>query len=93
VTSERLDTLRFVRRHESVTTRDLADGKYITYTATLGRLRRCKQSGLVRSEVNTRRKVRPGHGSAPLSWSITKRGRQKLIYFEEHLEEISYTID
>jgi hypothetical protein len=42
----------------------------------------------MRSEVDTNVQVKPGHGSAPLIYSLTKRGRQRLAYFEEHLEEV-----
>jgi hypothetical protein len=44
----------------------------------------------MRSEVDTSVQVQPGHGSAPLIYSLTKRGRQRLAYFEEHLEEVDY---
>jgi predicted ArsR family transcriptional regulator len=64
---------------------DLADYKCISYPAAQRRLRRCKESGLVRSEVDRSVKVQPGHGSPPLIWSLTKKGRQRLAYILEHL--------
>ena len=90
MTTERLETLRFVLALKTVTIGNLVDYKRITYSAAQRRLQRCKQSGLVRSEVDTGVQVQPGHGSAPLIYSLTKRGRQRLAYFEEHLEEVDY---
>jgi predicted ArsR family transcriptional regulator len=85
MTPERLATLRFIARLRTVTIGNLADYKCISYAAAQRRLSRCKQDGLVRSEVDRTGTARPGHGSDPLIWSLTKKGSERLRYMLEHL--------
>ena len=92
MTSQRLATLRFVAYFRTITIDDLACNQRLTRSGAAYRLRRAKQCGLVRSEVEEIANVRPGHGSAPLIWSLTRKGRQRLAYFEEHPEKVTHAI-
>jgi len=40
----------------------------------------------VRSEVDKTGTARPGHGSDPLIWTLTKKGTKRLAYELEHVE-------
>ena len=86
MTADRLATLLFIARSRTVTISDVALNRRITYAAAQRRLSRCKQSGLVRSEVDKTGTARPGHGSDPLIWTLTKKGTKRLAYELEHVE-------
>ncbi|MDM8001074.1 MAG: hypothetical protein QUS33_14090 [Dehalococcoidia bacterium] len=86
MTADRLATLLFIHRLRTVTISDVALNQRITYAAAQRRLSRCKQNGLVRSEVDRTGTARPGHGRDPLIWSLTKKGEKKLAYMLEHVE-------
>ena len=92
MTSQRLGMLRLIAHFRTVTVDDLACNQRLTHSGAAYSLRRAKKCGLVRSEADTTSTVRPGHGSAPLIWSLTKKGQDVLAYFEEHLEEVVHTI-
>ena len=86
MTPERLATLRFIAHFRTVTIADLALNQRLKYPAAHRRLSRCKQDGLVRSEVDRTGTARPGHGSDPLIWSLTQKGIERLAYMLENLE-------
>ena len=90
MTPERLETLRFLAKWKTATSGDLADYNRLSYPAARARLRRCKRDGLVKAEVGRLAKPKRGHGSDPLIWSLTKKGMERLHYFEAHPEKVSY---
>ena len=86
MTHQRLQTLRYIARCEEVTATTLSSALGLNYDAALKRLERLRDSGMVtaRDEVILKRT-----GVLPeLNWSLTKKGWDKLRYYESHLREV-----
>jgi len=78
VTTERLESLRFIQKFRTISIDNLALNQRITENAARMRLRAMNRVGQVKKE---------GKGKAAM-YSLSKKGLEKLAYFEEHLEEI-----
>lgn len=86
MTHERLETLRYIARCGAVTAEAVSTSQGIKYFTAVKRLERMRDSGLVRSRIDyiITKKFGPVH----LDWSLTKKGRQRLEYFETRLREV-----
>lgn len=86
MTPERLETLRYIARCGAVTIEAVSTSQGISYNAALKRLERLRDSGMVRSQIDFI--IQKKFGSVHLNWSLTKKGRDKLTYFETRLREV-----
>lgn len=83
MTTERLETLRFIKKFRTISVDNLALNQRITMNGARQRLRRMRHSGQVKKE---------GKGAEAM-YSLTKLGAAKLAYFEERLEEVDGQVD
>lgn len=78
MTTERLESLRFIQKFRTISIDNLALNQRITENTARRRLQAMNYAGLV---------IKEGKGKAAM-YSLTKKGLDKLAYFEEHLEEV-----
>lgn len=88
MTHQRLETLRHIARCGAVTATTLASALGITYNAALNRLERLRESDLVISRDDQIKQRNNNFTPPELNWSLTKKGLDKLRYYESHLREV-----
>jgi predicted ArsR family transcriptional regulator len=87
MTHERLETLRYIGQWRVVTADGVASALGISYNTAVRRLERMRDMGLVRSDTNF--VMQKEFGPVHLDWSLTRNGRKRLEYFEQHLREVA----
>jgi predicted ArsR family transcriptional regulator len=87
MTHERLETLRYIARCGAVTASAVSSALGIKYFTAVKRLETLRESRLVRSEIDLI--IQKEFGPVHLNWSLTKKGQDKLKYYETHLREVA----
>ena len=87
MTHERLETLRYIARCGAVTASAVSSALGIKYFTAVKRLETLRESRLVRSEIDLI--IQKEFGPVHLDWSLTRNGRKRLEYFEQHLREVA----